>query len=249
MVMVGGGLPTRDQFWLLDGEFDGGGGGDFAVEEAAAFGLADVAAEGGNFCFDEEGVAGGDGFAPFDFVGAEEVADFADVFGKAEDEDGSGLGHGFELEDARHDGVAGEVALEEVLVEGEVFDGGAGGVGEVDDAVDEEEGVAVRENFLDVGDGEDGFSFGDGDGGDGGFHAGVFFFQEGSHLGVGSVAGGDGDDVAEDALSAEHEVADDVEGFVTSELVVEAAGLFGHDLFAADDNGVFEGAASNQPLF
>ena len=40
-----------------------------------------------------------------------------------EQERAAGLGDGFDHEDAGHDGVAGEVALEKLLVDGDVFDG------------------------------------------------------------------------------------------------------------------------------
>jgi len=71
-----------------EGEFQVGFGDDFAVDEAAAGGLADVAADFGGFGFGDEGVAGHDWFAPFDIVRAEEVADFSEVLGFTEHEDG-----------------------------------------------------------------------------------------------------------------------------------------------------------------
>ena len=119
-----------------DGEFEFGAGDDLAVDGAGGDGGADGAAEAEDLGVDEEGVAGDDGLAEFDFVGAEEVADFPLIIRKAHDEDGGGLGHGLELEDAGHDGVSGEVALEEFLIHGEVLDGGALHFGrEADDAV------------------------------------------------------------------------------------------------------------------
>ncbi len=131
-----------------DGEFKFGAGDDLAVDGAGGNGGADGAAEAEDLGVDEEGVSGDDWFAEFDFVGAEEVADFTLITGHAHDEYGGGLGHGLELEDTWHDGVPWEVALEELLIHGEVLDGGALHFGgEVGDAVDEEEGVAVGEDF------------------------------------------------------------------------------------------------------
>jgi len=87
--------------------------------------LADVAAHFGDFGVDDESIAGGDLATEFDFVCAEEEADFSSVIGETHDENGSSLSHGFELKDAGHDGMAGEVATEEVLVHGNVLDSGA----------------------------------------------------------------------------------------------------------------------------
>lgn len=111
---------------------------------------------------DVEGVAGEDGAAPFYFVGAHEVADLADILRSTEHEDGGNLGHGFELEHAGHDGVFGEVTGEERLVHGHVLQPGTLVVAfEIDDSVDEEEGVTVGEKLHDIVDIENGFSLGD----------------------------------------------------------------------------------------
>lgn len=203
-----------------------GAGDDLAVDGAGGDGGADGAAEGEDFGVDEEGVAGDDGFAEFDLIGAEEVSDFSDIVGEAHDEDGGGLGHGLELEDAGHDGVAGEVALEELLIHGEVLDRGTLHFGrESNDTVDEEEGVAVGEDFEDVLDVEDGLGLWEFDGWDHGAHGGVVFLEGFCGFGVGAVAGFDGDDVADKLTPGEHEVADEVEGFVAGKFVVEAHGL------------------------
>ena len=206
----------------MNRKHNGRAGCHFAIEQATTLGFADAAAEGDDFGFDEEGVAGSHRFAPLHFVGRHEVADLALVLGDAEDEDAGGLRHCFELEHARHHGMVGEVSLEEVFVEGEVLDRGAGLVGEVDDAVDEKEGVAMGKDFENVGEVKNGFALGNNDGGDVGHHLGILFLQERGHFGIGSVAWCDCDDVPEDALAAEHEVADEVEGFVAGEFVAES---------------------------
>lgn len=77
-----------------------------------------------NLGVDKEGVSGDDGFAKFDLIGAKEVADFPLVIRHTHDEDGGRLGHGFELKDAWHDRVSGEMALKEFLIHCEVFNRG-----------------------------------------------------------------------------------------------------------------------------
>src|SRR5262245_35042179 len=62
-----------------DAEHHFGFAHDFPVYEAAAAGFGEVAFFRRELHFDEEGVAGHDGFAELDGVGAHEVADFAGV--------------------------------------------------------------------------------------------------------------------------------------------------------------------------
>jgi hypothetical protein len=83
----------------------------------------------------------------------------------------------------------------------------------------------VRQDFKDIIDIEDGFTFRDRYRRDHGTHARVFEFQGGGHLGVRAVAGLYGDDVAEDAFTGKDEIADEVERFVAGEFVREAQGL------------------------
>lgn len=223
------------------------GGNDFAIHKAATIGLADASAHFDHFGFDEERVSGEDWLAELYFVGGHEVADFSLVVGESHDENGGRLGHRFELQDTGHDGVSGEVSLEEGFVERDVLDRGAFRIlGEVDDAVDEEEGVAVGEDFQDVLDVEDGLSFRELDFGNEGGHAGILLLDHGGHLCVGPVTWGDGDDVAGDAFSAEEEIANEVECLVSGKLVGVAHGFLGEDLFAADDDRVFERAAFDE---
>ena len=99
------------------------------------------------------------------------------VFGNAEDEHAGSLGHGFELQHAGHHGVIRKVSLEEVFVKGEVFDRGAGFFGEVDDAVNQEEGVAMGEDSEKVGGVKNRLALGDDDGGDEGHHLSILLFQ------------------------------------------------------------------------
>ena len=70
-----------------------------------------------------------------------------------EQERAAGLGDGFDHEDAGHDGVVGEVAREVRLVDGDVLDGDDALLRlHLDDAVDEQERVAVREDGHDLDD-------------------------------------------------------------------------------------------------
>jgi len=75
----------------------------------------------------------------------------------AKNQDGADLGHSFDDEDAGHHGIFGPVALEEGLIDGNVFDSErvvAGGEG--NDSVYEKEWEAVREDFHNAGDIEGG---------------------------------------------------------------------------------------------
>lgn len=230
-------------------ELEFGAGDDFTVDRAGGGGLSDGPAEVVDLGVDEEGVSRDDGLAEFDFVGAEEVANFSLVVRHAHDEDRGGLGHCFQLKNTGHDGVSGEVALEEFLVHGEVLDCGAFHLrGEAGDAVDEEEGVTVGKNSEDVLDVENGLGFGKLDRRHHGAHGGIVFLKGLGGFGVGTVAGLDGDDVAVEFAAGKHEIADEVECFVAGEFVVEAHGLLGHDFVSADDDGVFERASFDQAL-
>ena len=105
--------------------------------DGAAAGLAEAV--------QAELVAGDDGAAEFGlFDGAEQDGDAA---GRAEfvgDQDAGGLRQGFDDQHAGHDRAGGQIVLEEWFVAGDVLDAGAGAAGyDLDDAVDEQEGVAV----------------------------------------------------------------------------------------------------------
>src|SRR4051812_13570622 len=153
-------------------------------DDAAEFGLAgelvahvgctlhasDVAAEGEHFNLDTELVAGRDLFAEFTFVDAGEQDQLRVGLELAHDEQPAGLSHGFHDEHARHDGVAGKVSNEVRLVHGHRFDGGDALAGfHTDDAIDQQEGIAVRQDLLYLIDVErDRFRSGRGDSGMGG---------------------------------------------------------------------------------
>ena len=109
---------------IYDSELEVGARDDLTVHAAGGDGGANRAAEAENFGVDEEGVTRHHWLSKFDFIGAEKVANFIRVVWHAHDEDGSGLGHGLKLEDARHDGMSWKVPLEKVLVHGEVLDSG-----------------------------------------------------------------------------------------------------------------------------
>ena len=81
---------------------------------------------------------------------------------------------------------------------------------------------------------------------DHGHHFGVLLGNGHGELGVGSVPGAHGDDMAEEGASDQGEVADDIENFVADEFVGEAERFFAQDGVVADDNGVFEAAAADE---
>jgi hypothetical protein len=77
-----------------------------------------------------------------------------------EDEDAADLGDGFDDEDTGHDGIAREVALEEGLIDGDVLDGDDALFSfDLEDAVDEEERVAMGEDGHDAIDVHHGLNF------------------------------------------------------------------------------------------
>ena len=155
--------------------------------------------------------------------------------------------HRFQLQDSRHDGVSGEVSLEEFLVHGEILDRGAFHLGrETGDAIDEEEGVAVGEDFEDVLDIENRFGFGKFDRRNHRAHRGVVFLESLSGFGIWTVAGFDGDDVSVEFFPGKHKIADEVEGLVSRKFVVESHRLLGHDFVAPDDDGIFERASFDE---
>ena len=143
------------------------------------------------------------------------------------------------------------MTLEELLVHGHILLAYALAVAfEIDDAVDHEEGIAVRQKFHDFHGVEHGFAAGDGDGVRTlGFHALVLLLELGSHLGVDAVAGHDGNHMAHDAVAAENEVADEVHGLVTGAFVMEAQAAGAEVFLALDDDSVVQRATLNEALF
>lgn len=128
-----------------DCEFEIAGGSHFAVYEAAALGVGNVAAHLEDFGLNDEGVSRHDRLAELYLIGTHEVTDLALVLGSSENHDAGDLGHGLHLEDAGHDGVSGEVSLEERLVGGDLLDAGALHVAfKADHTIDHEERVTVR---------------------------------------------------------------------------------------------------------
>lgn len=106
----------------------------------------------------------------------------------------------------------------------------------------------MGKNFKDLGDIEDGFGLWKFDGGNHGAHGGIVFAKGFRGFGVGPMAWFDGDDVAGEFASREHEVTDEVEGLMACELIVEAHRLLGHDFFPADDDCVFKRTAFDEAL-
>ena len=142
-------------FWGDAGDdltHDGGVADEFAVDCNGAAHLYSAAAPVEDGDFDAELVAGCDGAAETGVFDAGEDHELGVAVGDlAEEESAAGLGDGFDHEDAGHDGVVGEVALEVGLVDGDVFDGDDALLAlHLDDAVDEEEGIAMGQEGHDV---------------------------------------------------------------------------------------------------
>jgi len=217
---------------------------DFAVDETTPAGFDDGFFSLGHFDFNEERIARDNGFTEFDGIGAHKVANFSRVTWEAEEKDAPDLSHGFDLEDAWHDGMTGEVAWKVPFVHGDGFHADAFGFAfDGDDTIDHEEGIAVGEKFHDIIDVEDIAAFWGDTWGEEGEGFGELFRDESGEVGVGAVAWFDGDDMTADGATEEGEIADDIENFVANEFVLEAKGFFAEDRVTANDHGVFEASA------
>ena len=85
------------------------------------------------------------------FVDACKERDEAAVFFRIEQGYAADLGHGFGDEDAGHDRFSREMALEKLFIEGRILD--ADGIFhrfKFDDAVYEQHGIAMRQNFHNI---------------------------------------------------------------------------------------------------
>ncbi len=131
---------------------DRGVADEFSVDGDGAAHLYGSAAPVEDGYFDAELIAGGDGAAEAGVFDTGEDHEFGVAVGDlVEEERAAGLGDGFDHEDAGHDGVVGEVALKVGLVDGDVFDGDDALLAlHLDNAVDEEEGIAVRQEGHDL---------------------------------------------------------------------------------------------------
>lgn len=103
-----------------------------------------------NFDFQPQLIARQDGTAEASFVDTREVDVLAvAVLDLAEDEDTGDLSEGLDDQDSGHDGEVGEVAGEVRLVGGDVLDAGDVVVADVEDTIDEQEGVAMGQQGAD----------------------------------------------------------------------------------------------------
>jgi hypothetical protein len=233
---------------LLDGKGEFSFGNRFAVDGALSVSFPNFAARFHKLNMNQQGVAGHNGFAEFDFVGAHEEAEASGVLSTAEHENAGDLSHGFELEDAGHDGMAGEMALEKGFVDGDAFQSDSFIFPlEPEHAIDHEEGVTVGKNAHDLIDIERTFANGN-----------IFDRHElgkvfpkrvvdgAGEFDVEAVAWFGGDDVGLEVTGKEGEIANNIEDFVTNEFVFVAHGFATKEAIAADDDGVFEGASLDE---
>src|SRR6266850_8480785 len=103
-----------------DGGHDLRFAGALAVDLGLAMEFPDVPFAARERDVEIEPVAGDDDAPEADGIEAHQVDDLARVErSTAERQERAGLGHGLELQDAGHHGVAGEMSLEELLVGGE----------------------------------------------------------------------------------------------------------------------------------
>ena len=134
---------------------DGGVAYELTVDGDSAAHLYGSAAPVEDGDLDAELIAGGDGAAEAGVFDAGKDHELGVTVGDLiEEQSAACLSDGFDHEDAGHDGVVGEVALEVRLVDGDVLDGDdALPALDLDDTVDKEEGIAMRQeghDFEDV---------------------------------------------------------------------------------------------------
>jgi hypothetical protein len=126
--------------------------GHFAVYDGFALHAPGAWPEREYFDLQPELVARRDGtpeFGQFD-AGEDHQLIFA-VRNFLQQQDAAGLGHRLHHQHAGHDRIAGEVAVEERFVDGDVLDGHDPlGALELDDAVDQQKRIAVGQKFHDL---------------------------------------------------------------------------------------------------
>ena len=145
--------------------------------------------------------------------------------------------------------MAREVTDKIRLIDGDALDAGAFVFAfESNDAVHHEKWIAVRQDIHHLVDVHHGLAAGDRDGRHHAQHAAVILLEAPRHFGVRAVAGLHGNDVAHNAFSAQHKVADEIQNLVAHELVLETQWLFAHHAFIADHDGVFQAAALDEPF-
>src|SRR3954468_16473103 len=97
---------------------------------------------------DEHGIARQNRFAKFHFICAHKITDAARGFRQFEQQNAGDLCHRFDLHDAWHYGMTGEMSLEKRFVDGDGFHTDAFGFCiETEDAVDHEEWETMRQNL------------------------------------------------------------------------------------------------------
>src|SRR4051812_16171733 len=124
---------------------------ELIADVGGALHAADIAAEGEHFHLDAELIAGRDLLAELAFINAGEENQLRIRLELAHNEQSTRLCHGFHDEHSGHDGMTGEVADEIGLVHGYGFQ-------RTDplarlharNAVDQQEGIAVRQDLLNL---------------------------------------------------------------------------------------------------
>ena len=128
-----------------------GFGCEFAAHTSASLKFAKCSAPGENVYFDAQLIARNDRSAKARVINGDEIEKlFFAVFYFLQQKQAAGLGHGFDDEDAGHDGFAGKMSLKEMFVDSDVLDSDdVLPAFHFFDGVDEKKRVAVREDGLD----------------------------------------------------------------------------------------------------
>ena len=225
-------------------------GDDLVLDEALTGGATNLAARLGEFDLNNQGITRQHRLAELDLVRAHEVTDATTLAGRLEHQNARDLRYGFHLEHARHDGVTGEMALEERFVDRDGFLADRLELAvEFQDAVDEQERVAVRQDLHDLVDIETGFARGDV------LHrhllrdvVTVLLVNGAGQFDVERVSGLGRDDAGLQPGRKQREIADDIEDLVTDELVLIPERFAGENGVATDDDGVLEAATLDETL-
>src|ERR1700726_4419622 len=123
-------------------------GCQFAADAGASLKFAECSAPGENVYFDAQLIARNDGAAEARVINGDEIEKFFfAVFYFLQQKQASGLRHGFDDENAGHDGFTGKMSLKEIFVDGDVLDSDdVLPAFHFFDGVDEKKRIAVRED-------------------------------------------------------------------------------------------------------
>jgi hypothetical protein len=139
------------RFRVQESEEDLPFGGEFSVDGGSAGTSSDIATDLTDLNFEPQGIAGANWSLETHPIDASEEGCFVPILRVAEEGNGTDLGQCFDDEYTRHHRISGKVTDEERLVDRHIFDAdGALPPFDLDDAIDQEKGIAVRNDLLNL---------------------------------------------------------------------------------------------------